>query len=277
MAGAASCPRKLPSMSPQGQCTVRPQSLPGQSRVTRRARKTATWTNAPLVRSARGAGGARPEGGNPRIRASQDRRSGPRPIECAHSGLQEGRRAASRLSPPKLLAKRKRGRPWRSLRPFPCALAPPRHQPRISQTVPFFHVPVRAAGADTRAGQSNPAAAKTADEAPPRLLDDASIMRRSSRSPAFGDLHAARVSRSRRWPRKFPLHLAEVFDHDRSLHRSRQPPRRASLTRMSNELTSLRASATSSRGRRTPCSSTSKLSSTKCSRCRARFSRWRAR
>ena len=119
MAGAASCPRKLPSMSPQGQCTVRPQSLPGQSRVTRRARKTATWTNAPLVRSARRAGGARSESGNPRIAGEPGRRSGPPPVECAQSGLQEGRRAASRLSPLKLLAKRRRGRPWRSLRPFP--------------------------------------------------------------------------------------------------------------------------------------------------------------
>jgi hypothetical protein len=147
--------------------------------------------------------------GNPRISSEPRRRSGPRPVECLQSGLQEGRRAASRLSPLKLLAKRTRGRPWRSLRPSPLApslrlaISPRR---RISQTVPFFHVPVRAVSADTRAGQSNPAAAKTADEAPPRLLDDASIMRRSSRSPAFGDLHAARVSRSRRWPRNFPIH-----------------------------------------------------------------------
>jgi hypothetical protein len=32
-----------------------------------KARETAIWTNAPLVRSARGAGGARSESGNPRI------------------------------------------------------------------------------------------------------------------------------------------------------------------------------------------------------------------
>jgi hypothetical protein len=173
-----------------------------------KARETAIWTNAPLVRSARRAGRARSESGNLRIAGEPGRRSGPPPVECAQSRLQEGRRAASRLSPLKLLAKRSRGRPWRSLRPSPLApslrlAVSPRR--RISQTVPFFHVPVRAAGADTRAGQSNPAAAKTADEAPPRPLDDASIMPRSSRSPAFGDLDATRVSRSRRWPRNFPL------------------------------------------------------------------------
>ena len=167
-------------------------------------------------------GAVRPWGGRGAIRKPQSqnsgeprRRSGPPPVECAQSGLQEGRRAASRLSPLKLLAKRRRGRPWRSLRPSPLApsLSPRRQPQRVEflQTVPFFHVPVRAAGADTRAGQSNPAAARTADEAPPRPLDDASIMRRSSRSPAFGDLNATRVSRSRRWPRNFPLQRDRGF------------------------------------------------------------------
>jgi hypothetical protein len=169
-------------------------SLALHSPFTQKPRKWLTWTNAPLVRFARGAGGARSESGNPRISGEPGRRSGPPPVECAQSGLQEGRRAASCL---------RRGRPWRSLRPSPLApslrlAVSPRR--RISQTVPLFHVPVRAAGADTRVGQSNPAAAKTADEAPPRPLADASIMPRSSRSPAFGDLNATRVSRSRRWP-----------------------------------------------------------------------------
>ena len=171
-----------------------------------KARETATWTNAPLVRSARGAGGARSESGNPRISGEPGRRSGPPPVECAQSGLQEGRRAASRLSP--LPSQTERGRPWRSLRPSPL-------RPRsASPSAPGVHplpVPVRAAGADTRAGQSNPAAAKTADEAPPRLLADASIMPRSSRSPAFGDLNATRVSRSRRWPPNFPLQRDRGF------------------------------------------------------------------
>ena len=96
-------------------------SLTPHSPFTQKPRKWLTWTNAPLVRSARGAGGARSESGNPRISGEPGRRSGPPPVECAQSGLQEGRRAASRLSPLKLLAKRRRGRPWRSLRPFPLA------------------------------------------------------------------------------------------------------------------------------------------------------------
>ena len=166
-------------------------------------------------------GAVRPWGGRGATRKPQSQNRGrakkeirPSSGRMRSSGLQEGRRAASRLSPLKLLAKRRRGRPWRSLRPFrPCALALSRRQPQPSNFLKRFllPVPVRAAGADTRAGQSNPAAARTTDEAPPRPLDDVSIMRRSSRSPAFGDLNATRVSRSRRWPRNFPLQRDRGF------------------------------------------------------------------
>jgi hypothetical protein len=161
------------------------------------------WCGPPAGRAGRD-----PKAANPRIAGEAGRRSGPPPVECAQSGLQEGRRAASCLSPLTLLAKRSRGRPRRSLRPSPLApslrlAVSPRR--RIFSNGPLLSRSCSHAGGDTRAGQSNPAAAKTADEAPPRLLADASIMRRSSRSPAFGDLNATRVSRSRRWPRNFPL------------------------------------------------------------------------
>ena len=79
-----------------------------------------------------------------------------------------------------LLAKRSRGRPWRSLRPSPLA---PSLRLAVSPGVEFlkrspsFTFLFARLAADTRAGKSNPAAAKTADEAPPRPLDDASIMR----------------------------------------------------------------------------------------------------
>ena len=115
---------------------------------------------------------------------------------------------------------------------------------RISQTVPFFPVPVRAAGADTRAGQSNPAAAKTADEAPPRPLDDASIMRALVAEPRLRRPHchprfpfapmAAKLSSPTR-PR-FSTMTAPL--PPKPVNLPAEPP----LTRMSNELASLRAS-----------------------------------
>jgi len=151
----------------------------------------------------------RPWGGRGAVRKRQSQNLGrarkeirPSSSRMRSSGLQEGRRAASRLSPIKLPSQTETGRPWRSLHLFPLA---PSLRLAVGPSRPIVPVPVRAAGADTRAGQSNPAAAKTADEAPPRLLADASIMPHSSRSPAFGDLNATRVSRSRRWPRNFPL------------------------------------------------------------------------
>jgi hypothetical protein len=150
-------------------------------------------------------GAVRPWGGRGAVRKRQSQNLGrareeirPSSSRMRSSGLQEGRRAASRLSPPALGDR--------------CAppLAPSLRL-AVSPRRPILPVPVRAAGADTRAGQSNPAAAKTADEAPPRLLADASIMPHSSRSPAFGDLNATRVSRSRRWPPNFPLQRDRGF------------------------------------------------------------------
>jgi len=60
-----------------------------------KARPTATWTNAPLVRSARGAGARR------RRRRAQNQRGAVRSsgAKYAQNGLQEGRGPASRLSP----------------------------------------------------------------------------------------------------------------------------------------------------------------------------------
>ena len=69
-------------------------SLALHSPFTQKPRKWLTWTNAPLVRSARGAGGARSESGNPRISGEPGRRSGPPPVECAQAGF---RKAVERL------------------------------------------------------------------------------------------------------------------------------------------------------------------------------------
>ena len=108
-------------------------SLARHSPFTQKPRKWLTWTNAPLVRSARGAGGARSESGNPRISGEPGRRSGPPPVECAQSGLQEGRRAASRLSPLKPPSQTEERPPLAISAPLsPCALAPSRRQPQPS-------------------------------------------------------------------------------------------------------------------------------------------------
>jgi hypothetical protein len=159
-------------------------------------------------------GAVRPWGGRGAVRKRQSQNLGrarkeirPSSSRMRSSGLQEGRRAASRLSPLKLLAKQREAALGDRCAP-PLA---PSLRLAVSPRRPILPVPVRAAGADTRAGQSNPAAAKTADEAPPRLLADASIMPHSSRSPAFGDLNATRVSRSRRWPPNFPLQRDRGF------------------------------------------------------------------
>jgi hypothetical protein len=87
-------------------------------------------------------GAVRPWGGRGAVRKRQSQNLGrarkeirPSSSRMRSSGLQEGRRAASRLSPLKLPSQTERGRPWRSLRPSPLR---PRSASPSAPGVPFF-------------------------------------------------------------------------------------------------------------------------------------------
>jgi hypothetical protein len=84
-------------------------------------------------------GAVRPRGGRGAVRKRQSQNLGrarkeirPSSSRMRSSGLQEGRRAASRLSPLKLLAKQREAALGDRCAPPPCAFASPRRQPQAS-------------------------------------------------------------------------------------------------------------------------------------------------